>query len=156
LGIRPKSVKASPAGQLAHFISNWQILMRDKWTIKGYEIELVAQPFQTKRPYPPTFNQTQQKLITKELTELCSKGAVTEITQPIPVDIFFSILFLVPKKDSGQRPVINLKNLNSFVNAPHFKMEGIHTLKNLIRKEDWLVKIDLKDAYFSVPICQEH
>ena len=41
----------------------------------------------------------------------------------------FSTLFLVPKKDGGQRQVINLKSLNSFINAPHFKMEGIHKLK---------------------------
>ena len=42
-----------------------------------------------------------------------------------------------------------------FHNAPHFKMEGIHTLKSLLQKGDWLVKIDLKDTYFSVPISKE-
>ena len=76
-----------------------------------------------------------------------SKGAVTEIQTP-PEGRFFSTLFLVPKKDGGQRPVINLKSLNSFINAPHFKMEGIHALKNLLKGGDWLVKTDLKDAYF--------
>ena len=35
-------------------------------------------------------------------------------------------------------------------------MEGINTLKSLLQKGDWLVKIDLKDAYFSVPVSQEH
>ena len=50
--------------------------------------------------------------------------------------------------------VKNLKKLNSFINAPHFKMEGIHTLKSLLQKGDWLVKIDLKDVYFSVPISK--
>ena len=41
--------------------------------------------------------------------------------------------------------MINLKKLNSFINAPHFKMEGIHILKSLLQKGDWLVKIDLKE-----------
>ena len=68
----------------------------------------------------------------------------------------FPPLFLVPKKDGGQRPDINLKSLNSFVDTPHFKMEGIHTLKSLVLEGDWLVKVDLKDAYFSVPISQKH
>ena len=86
---------------------------------------------------------------------MISKGAVTELQIP-PEGSFFSTLFLVPKKDGGQRPVINLKNLNSFINAPHFKMEGIHTLKSLLRKGDWLVKVDLKDAYFSIPISRQH
>lgn len=67
---------------------------------------------------------------------------------------FYSNLFLVPKKNSGQRSVINLKALNNFVVAPHFKMEGIHTIKNLLQPGDWLAKVDLKDAYFT-PINQE-
>lgn len=60
---------------------------------------------------------------------------MTELTST-PSDAFLSTLFLVPKKDGGQRPVINLKNLNSFVEVPHFKMEGIHTLKGLLKKGD--------------------
>ena len=80
---------------------------------------------------------------------------MTELETP-PVGGFVSTLFLVPKKDGGQRPVINLKNLNTFVDVPHFKMEGIHSLKSLLQREDWLIKIDLKDAYFSIPVSQDH
>jgi len=46
----------------------------------------------------------------------------------------------------GQRPVINLKTLNQFVNTEHFKMEGIHTVKDPLRPGDWLTKVNLKDA----------
>jgi len=35
-------------------------------------------------------------------------------------------------------------------------MESIHLLKDLLRKEDYLIKIDLKDAYLTVPIWQKH
>ena len=62
------------------------------------------------------------------------------------------MIFLVPKKDGGQRPVINLKSLNKFVYTEHFKMEGIHILKDLLKAGDWMAKVDLKDAYFTVPI----
>ena len=67
-----------------------------------------------------------------------------------------SQLFLVPKKDGGQRPVINLRALNKYIQVDHFKMEGFHMVKELVRPQDWVMKVDLKDAYFLVPIHPDH
>ena len=50
------------------------------------------------------------------------------------------------------RPIINLKKVNEFIPHHHFKMEGIHMLKDLLRQRDMMANIDLKDAYFAVPI----
>uniref|UniRef100_A0A1X7VIX4 Uncharacterized protein n=1 Tax=Amphimedon queenslandica TaxID=400682 RepID=A0A1X7VIX4_AMPQE len=66
-------------------------------------------------------------------SKIVREGAVTTVHSP-QKDSFVSTLFLIPKKDGGQRPVINLKPLNNFVNTPHFKMEGIHSLKTLLRR----------------------
>ena len=54
------------------------------------------------------------------------------------------------------RPVINLKRLNEWVEPQHFKMEGLGTLKELLRVKNWMVKVDLKNAYFTVPIHVAH
>ena len=72
-----------------------------------------------------------------------------------PGNGFLSNIFLVPKKDGGQRPVINLKALNQFLHPHHFKIEGIHTLRDLVRPGDWLTKVDLKDAFFTIPILPQ-
>ena len=53
---------------------------------------------------------------------------------------------LLVKKDGGNRPCINLKALNKFIPYKHFKMKGLHCLKYLLEKNDFLCKIDLKDA----------
>ena len=56
----------------------------------------------------------------------------------------------------GNRPVINLKELNSYVSYQHFKMEGLYLLKHLVQTGDWMMKIDLKDAYFTVQVSTQH
>ena len=65
---------------------------------------------------------------------------------------FLSNLFMVNKKAGGHRPVINLKFLNSFVPYHHFKMKEMHLIKDLCQKHDFLIKMDLKDAYFGIPL----
>ena len=88
-----------------------------------------------------------------EVEGMLSKQAIEETTPRGRG--FVSTLFLVPRKDGGQRPVINLKSLNTFVHTEHFKIEGIHVLKDLLRAGDLMAKVDLKDAYFMLPIREE-
>jgi hypothetical protein len=89
--------------------------------------------------------------LTAEIHDLESKVAISRV--PAGSDAgFVSPMFVVPKSDRTWRPVINLKALNNYISCPHFKMESIRTAKDLIRQGDWLQKLDLKDAYLTVPI----
>ena len=122
--------------------------------VVGYKLELTAPPVQHKVKAPLRFSLTESKKIEAEISELFQKGALTNVTPDS--DQFVSNLFLVSKRDGGSRPVINLKDLNEYLQYNHFKMEGIHLLRDLMRPNDWLGKIDLKDAYFVVPIWENH
>ena len=93
----------------------------------------------------------QQEAVQAEIDKMALQGAIHPVS-PNTEGGFISSIFLVNKKDGGHRPVISLKNLNSFVNFQHFKMEGIHMLRDLLKKGDFMVKQDLKDAYFTVPV----
>ena len=92
----------------------------------------------------------QFSLAEQEVLEILQKGAIQKV---VPTQgQFLSHLFLVEKKDGGNRPVINLKNLSKFIPYEHFKMEGLHCLKFFLEQNNLLSKIDLKGAYFSVPL----
>ena len=68
-----------------------------------------------------------------EIHKLLEKKAISVVTAPYTQG-FLSRIFLVPKKDGSQRPVINLRQLNQFVIWEHFKMESIHLVENLIQE----------------------
>ena len=87
-------------------------------------------------------------MIEKEVEKLLSNGAITSVNQE--GDQFLSILF--PKKDGNQGTVISLKQLNQFMLYQHFKMEDLHSLNEVLLEGNNVCKLDLKDAYFYVPL----
>ena len=50
--------------------------------------------------------------------------------------------------------ILNLKKLNLYATKAHFKMDTLHTITKLIEKDCFMASIDLKDAYYSVPITR--
>ncbi|KAK3101403.1 hypothetical protein FSP39_003322 [Pinctada imbricata] len=131
-------------------------ITQDPWIIEsvnGVRLNFLSTPVQNQKPFQPKFSQADQKLIDSEINGLIEKNAVQEVNHT--PNSFYSNIFLVPKKGGELRPVFNLRELNLFLPYEHFKMEGIHMLKDLLTKNDWMIKIDLKDAYLTVSIAEE-
>jgi len=63
--------------------------------------------------------------------------------------------FLVDKLDLSFRFILNLSSLNLFIEAPHFKLEDGRTAARLLSRGDRLAKVDLQNAYYSVPVRPE-
>lgn len=86
-----------------------------------------------------------------EIRRLLAKGAIKPCSPK--KGQFISSYFLVPKSDGTKRFVLNLKRLNNHIRCNHFKMENYRTACNLLAEGDYMCKLDLKDAYFLVPLC---
>ena len=57
-----------------------------------------------------------------------------------------------PGGEGVWRPVIDLSHLNEFVHLTLFKMETVASVLLSVREGDFLASLDLKDAYFQIPI----
>ena len=81
---------------------------------------------------------------------MMAKGVLEIFPDPDPG--FYSLLFLVEKSSGGWRPVIDLSPLNEFIRQTPFRMETPNSVLLAFRKDDFLASIDLKDAYFQIPV----
>ncbi|CAH1255216.1 TPR [Branchiostoma lanceolatum] len=141
-------------GRLVHFLQKWQQLTSDPWVlqcVRGYKLEFATTPpIQRRLPSCRARGPQQVEVLNEEVGVLLSKGAIREV--PYHSTQFVSTLFTVPKKTGGLRPVINLKPLNRYLQVRRFKMEGLGVLKHLLQPGDFMGKVDLKDAYFTIPV----
>ena len=101
-------------------------------------------------PTKKGISQIESAMIEKEVEVVLSKGVITSVNQE--EDHFLSTLFLLPKKDGNERPVIDLKHLNQFIPYQHFQMEGLNCPKEVLLKGNYIYKVGLKDTYFCVPL----
>lgn len=122
------------AGRIRCFIQNWRLITQDQWVLKmvqGFRLPLLQTLVQSKPPPEVHLSADQIDLIMTEVEELKHKGAISPAPQA--PGGFVSQLFLVPKKDGGFRPAINLRALSTFIQEEHFKMENFHMIKELVR-----------------------
>ena len=128
----------------------------DAWVVKalrvGYRIPFDRLPPLSERPlsllaYSP--QSIRGVALNQELQNLLRKGAV----EPAPQSLgFYSRLFLVKKASGSWRPIIDLSTLNGFITSSRFHMETPRSVLNSIRPGDWMISLDLQDAYLQVPV----
>ena len=117
----------------------------------GLELEFAAPPPMSFRPPPyAVSSESTLKQIRPFLPDWIRRGVVREIVKPQL--LFFSHLFVVAKGEDKVRPIIDLSILNKYLVVPSFKMETALKIALNILGPLWGCKIDLKDAYFHVPV----
>ena len=122
--------------------------------IQGVKIQFTSiPPIRRRRRCPCSLPPEQVSVLQEEIKSVLTKGAIKETSSQ---GGFLSNIHVVPKKDGGWRPIVDLRALNQCVVIQHFKMEGLHMLKEVLSKRDRMDKVDLKDAYLTVPIHVAH
>lgn len=93
-------------------------------------------------------------VIRSEVQKLLSKQVISHCDY-VPGKVI-SPVFTRQKKDGSHRMILNLKLVIAQVTYHHFKMSTLTTALRLIRKNCYMSSLDLRDAYYSVPIHKDH
>ena len=147
------------AGQLRFYKKAWEEITSDNYILQmvsGYRLEFsTAPPKQMRLPRQINCSEIEKLAIAKEIERLLVKDVI-EISSH-ETNEFLSNVFARAKKDGGLRMILNLRELNLFIEYHHFKMDTLSTGLKLITPGCFMASIDLRDAYYSVPIhVQDH
>ncbi|KAJ2937118.1 hypothetical protein O0L34_g19463 [Tuta absoluta] len=140
------------AGQLEMYYIEWQkrgapphILQ----IIKGYRIPFVEKP-PLARLHSKLCPVQVSKTMTKEIQKMIDQSVLEKAPDKVG---FLSPMFLTQKQDGSNRPILNLKNLNRFIKPKKFRLINMYKVPQFLQPGDWMLKIDLSQAYFHVPIA---
>lgn len=122
-------------------------------TVKGLRISFDDDPETCSEKEQRIFSKEENQTIDKEIQKLLqtkvikeSYGEKGQVVSPI---------FVREKKNGSHRMILNLKSLNEKVEYQKFKMETVQTALQLISKGDYFASIDLRDAYYSIPVHKD-
>ena len=123
--------------------------------ILGQPIEFTRTPYQRVVPRETKILDLDEQHITDtEIDKLLAKGVI--IPSSHEQGEYVSPIFTRAKKDGSFRVTLNLKCLNTHVQYHHFKMDSLNTALQMVKPGCFMASIDLKDAYYSVPIATAH
>ncbi|KAG1041327.1 hypothetical protein G6F43_012107 [Rhizopus delemar] len=144
-----------PGSRLQHFIGNWKKMTTQTWPLSviedGYKIQFNSKPIPwTTKAYK--LSESDQQAVNKAVDSFLKSKVIER--SPTQDKRFLSQFFTI-KEPNKIRPILDCRKINRFIQCNHFKMEGVPALRDIVEKEDFLTKIDLKDAYIVVPIHLE-
>ncbi|XP_041477327.1 uncharacterized protein LOC121425366 [Lytechinus variegatus] len=141
-------------GRLRHFLPAWDEITDDAFILSvvrdGYYIDIEAFPHGAIRSAPLTVSPLHQRYIESEIGALLEKEAIERVTDS--PHLCLSSIFVVPKRLGKLRMILNMKMINEFIQPDHFRMETLASILPSLKALDWAASLDLRDAYFHIPI----
>ncbi len=142
-------------GRLLHFLPAWKEFTTDPWVLSivqnGYALSKAFVPSYGGIRGTPVISKSSD-VLSEEIIGLRQKAAVILVPPGQEESGYYSTYFIVPKKDGGLRPILNLKRFNLCITKEKFSMLTLAMVIQSVTTNHWLASLDLKDAYFHVPI----
>ena len=152
-------VKNYRAGNIRKFLHNWKKFTSDAHILdivkNGLQLAFCNEYLPEKGPFEYKRQVKEKIIIDDEIQKLLSKQVIERTIMGEEGD-YFSNLFTAPKKDGTYRTILNLKFLNKECQKEHFKMETLQQAIHMVKPGAYLASIDIKDAFYSVPIYEGH
>ena len=149
---------STEAGILSRYLMNWQNISSDKFFLKvvseGYKLQFIDSYILSNSVLSFYSCPIRCKAIQDQIDSNLSINAISKVN-PHPSQLLSRIL-LVKKANGKNRMIIDLSLLNLRIHKNSFKMKYIDHIWKLLEPNDFMVSIDLADAFFSIPVHDDY
>ena len=143
-------------GNVSKFVNNWSLITKDKEVLdiitSGLKIDFENNCLIENKQSEYRFSNDNSVKIDKQIKEMLYQEVIS-ISYKESGE-FFSPIFFREKNDGNIRIILDLTNLNLSIKDQHHKLETLQTALEMIKPNDLFTSLDLKAAYYSIPIFQ--
>lgn len=142
------------AGKISRYMHNWKNITSNSFILRivqeGYKIQFVGNPV-----FPPSVISYSHSLkktlgLRQQIHRLLDSGAISKATPN--TNQVLSRVFTVEKSNGSLRMILDLSRINTQIQKISFKMETLDFIKDLLNPSDYMISLDLSDAFFTVPV----
>lgn len=123
--------------------------------LKGYRIPFIRKPplIRLCKLNCEKFKPKVLEILSDHITDLLNIKAISPNKFATG---YLSPIFLREKSNGSHRLIFNLKSLNFYVHPPKFRLISLKKVSQIIQRGDYLVKIDISNAYYHLPVWDSH
>ncbi len=162
---RPETLGPAVGCFTTHHLNYWESIVSDPWVLatvrNGYTLQFHCRPPKFSGLIPtvvtdPIHSAALSLSQKKKNSFLVGEESDREGSPLSSKRGFYSAYFLVPKRDGGFCPILDLRRLNKFLKKLLFRMLRVTDVLRSVAERDWFTSVELTDAYFHVPIAMHH
>ncbi|KAL0199690.1 hypothetical protein M9458_002877, partial [Cirrhinus mrigala] len=159
-GASAPSMESVHLNPLALHQEAWRECSPHPWVLatvtRGYRLQFAVKPPPFNGVMASVANGDSARVLEAEISSLLEKRAIRRVPVGETQRGYYSRYFLIPKKDGGLRPILDLRAPNKHLRKYKFKMLTVGALTRSVRRGDWFATVDLKDAYFHISVYPAH
>jgi hypothetical protein len=155
------------AGRLCMYTDKWLQLaggqwahnfIKHGWQLRGCSKHVIYTLSHPQKPLPTEHHYSDfERQVRRDTVEKYAKlGIIEQVPEPLHADggIYHQFICVLNKEEA--RGCLSCTSINEYIPYTHFKMEGLHTVRDVAQVNDYMGSLDISKYYPHYKVNEDH